>query len=710
MKHLCLILFSACFSFLHGQQTIMSAQTISAIHVIQADLHQNRSLPSNQVIDFYPIYKESGAYKIAVLCKINSSFQKAEAIRDGLEVGTIIGNVATIRMPLSRLTKDFFYPGIEYLEVAEKIAPELDGALIDSRVNLVHQGVDLPQPFTGKNVLLGVVDWGFDYTHPMFFDTSLSYTRILAAWDQVKVNGTPPDGFSHGALYTGADELALAAHDTVSPLTDYHGTHVAGIAGGSGGGTIYRGVGFESDLLFSQMRNDVTSAIDAFQWMYTISQEQGKRLVINNSWGNYRLHPLDGTSLMSQAIDAFTDLGVVFVFSAGNNGNINFHLKKDFAHDSVKTRIMGFDYTNDKSLWGQSVGMWGEPGHPFSAQLRILNNQNQLLAQSELFSTATTEPYLDTFIITGPDTIFYRVTTDASHPMNSRPQMTLDVRSKNQDLRKVLYAEATSGTVHFWNTRLTVYGIGNWGFGFTAPTTGYVSGDKNYGIGHPSVTGSVITAAAHETNFQIASFSSYGPRMDGMAKPDISAPGQDICSSFNSYSSTNILPVTTVNFNGRDYDFVRLSGTSMSAPMVSGVVALLLEANPNLTAHEVKEIIREHARQDALTGNIGPEGHVRWGQGKLDAMNVIQSIASTAITLPDSRSFFIYPNPAFDMVYSSLIPDGDESFQLLYIDGRLMRSETFNGAIDLQDIPDGMYFLNISNGSQTTTFKLVITH
>ena len=141
-------------------------------------------------------------------------------------------------------TSAFTYPGIEYLEVAEKIAPELDGALVDTHADLVHAGVDLPQPFTGKNVLIGIVDWGFDYTHPMFYDTSLNYSRILASWDQVKKIGTPPVGFNHGALYAGPDELALAQHDTLSPLTDYHGTHVAGIAGGSGGGTIYRGIGF----------------------------------------------------------------------------------------------------------------------------------------------------------------------------------------------------------------------------------------------------------------------------------------------------------------------------------------------------------------------------------------------------------------------------------------------------------------------------------
>ncbi len=693
---------------LFAQSAIMPAQTKAAIQVIQKDLGSNRSQISSVAKDFYPIYTSGDNLMIAVLCKVNDSFRKENALQAGFEVGAVIGPIVSLRIPLHRLDANFSFPGIEYLEVAEKIAPELDGAIIDTRVNLVHKGEGLPQPYTGKNVMLGVVDWGFDYTHPMFYDTTLDHTRIWAAWDQVKKIGTPPDGFSHGAVYTGPDELAAAQHDTVSPLTDYHGTHVAGIAGGSGGGTIYRGVGFEADLLFSQMRNDVSSAIDAFQWMYNHAQGAGKRLVINNSWGNYRLFPLDGTSLMSQAIDALSDLGVVFVFSAGNNGDINFHLKKNFDNDSIRTRIMGFNYNSDQDLWGQSVGMWGEAGNDFSAQVRILNEQNELVGQTALFNTATATPYLDTFLVVGMDTIVYHVTTDAAHPLNGRPQMTIDIQNENAALKKILYAEAASGTLHFWNTRLTVYGIGNWGYGFTAPAPGYVSGDKNYGVGHPGVTGSVITVAAHETNFHLTGFSSYGPRMDDVLKPDLSAPGQNLCSSFNSFSSVNFTPVTTTTFNGREYEFVRLSGTSMSAPMVAGVVSLLLEADPSLSTAEIKDIITQSARNDALTGNIGPEGNVRWGHGKLDALSAIQLATGTALEHIDGIQYNLFPNPAQDELYTDMILEGDETYRITGLDGKVIRSGNFTGRLSISEIADGIYFLQVEQNKSTHVYKMVV--
>lgn len=705
---ICIILVLASGSSLLAQ-AVMPAQTHAAIQVIQKDVSHNRNIPSQQVLDYYPIYKTNGHLLIAVLAKINSAFNKAHAIEDGFEVGAIIGSIVSMRMPLYLLREGFSYPGIDYIEVAEKIAPELDGAIKDIRADLVHKGIDLPQPYTGKNVIIGIVDWGFDYTHPMFYDTTLDHTRIMAAWDQVKVIGTPPAGFSHGAAYTDPDQLAEAQHDTLSPLTDYHATHVAGIAGGSGAGTKYRGVGFESDFLFSQMRNDVSSSLDAYQWMYNISQATGKRLVVNNSWGNYRLFPLDGTSLLSQAIDAFSDLGVVFVFSAGNNGNINFHLKKDFVNDSVRTRIGGFDYVNDHDLWGQSIAMWGEPGNSFSVQLRILNDQNQLLVQSDLINTASAAAYIDTFLITGADTIFYHVTTDAAHPLNGRPQMTLDIQSKNAALKKILYAEASSGTVHFWNTRLTTYGIGNWGFGFTAPTTGYVNGDKNYGIGHPGVTNSVITAAAHETNFLLTSFSSYGPRMDDVLKPDISAPGLNIISSFNSFSKENVTPVTSVSFHGKDYEFIKLSGTSMSAPLVTGTVALILEANPLLSAAEVKQIIINSARTDGLTGTIGPEGNNRWGHGKLDAYKAIQIITgSSAIGDISTSDNYLFPNPAQDVVYVTDELQGNETYRLNRMDGATIAIGPFEGSLSVKDLPAGMYILRIENANRFHAHKLII--
>src|SRR5207247_7384989 len=102
-----------------------------------------------------------------------------------------------------------------------------------------------------------------------------------------------------------------------------------------------------------------------------------------------------------------------------------------------------------------------------------------------------------------------------------------------------------------------------------------------------------------------APFSSRGPTMshstnpltgavvyDNLAKPDLVAPGTRIVSleRDNNYLVTNYpaIHVDGIKTNGR---YMMLSGTSMSAAVVSGAVALMLQANPSLTPNQVRAIL-----------------------------------------------------------------------------------------------------------------------
>ena len=660
IKELLFVAFVALSNVLSGQVKIPAAsqQLITELRTIsQAESYLDWS---EENTGKYPIHHIQNRHYLSTLAKVSSDF-KASLLPDGMLVGTRIGDIITLKIPLDQLSDINRLEGVEYLEVSGKIQPHLDKVIIDTRADSVHRAIDFGQAYTGKDVIIGVTDWGFDYTHPMFYDTSLNSSRILAAWDQFKNAGTPPTGFNYGTEHLGATALSTAESDTACTYYDYatHGTHVAGIAAGGGAGLGLKGMAFESNLLFVQIYLDAAAAIDAVDWMKAIAENEQKRLVVNMSWGLYHLGPLDGTSLLSQALDNFSDNGVVIVTSNGNNGGDNFHIVHDFNHDTIQTKVDFYNYSAHPSMWGQSISMWGEANGSFSAAIEVYNGTT-LLVKSPYYHTTSAAAYLDSSLITGTDTIFFNVTTDASYPSNKRPHMRLRVKNTNTSLSVILKSYASEGIVHYWNVTELSNGAGNWGMPFSPFGTGGVKADFAYGIGEPSCAKSVISVGAHasETKFSggvirngiLASFSSRGPTMDGRVKPDISAPGVSVTSSLSSFTTESHGIEETTMFNGRTYNFAKFSGTSMASPAAAGVVALMLDANPALTPSEVKTILKSSARTDNRTGIIPSTGSTDWGWGKVTATAAVKAaIQYTAVNeLGNASSVAIYPNPASD--------------------------------------------------------------
>ncbi len=109
----------------------------------------------------------------------------------------------------------------------------------------------------------------------------------------------------------------------------------------------------------------------------------------------------------------------------------------------------------------------------------------------------------------------------------------------------------------------------------------------------------VITVGALDDNLtlnpnddRLADFSSRGTTQDGIIKPDLVAPGRQIVSTLASHSCTLAKAFPTRITDGQ---YLRLSGTSMAAPMVAGIVSLLLERYPSLTPNQVKGVLLDSA-------------------------------------------------------------------------------------------------------------------
>lgn len=710
------------FPFIGLSQVQTSGNTRADVQLLQTEFQKTHGDVSDEIRYRFPINKIHGQEYVSFLAKASAQFNSSDLENRGFLLGSQINGIVSFKCPLTELHAILSDPNFSYIELAGKIRPLLNKVPADIRADSVWMGANLPEGYTGKDVIIGITDWGFDYTSPMYFDTLLADTRILAAWDQFKESGPAPAGYGYGTEYDTPTELLNAESDT-SNIYSYatHGSHVAGIAGGSGAGTVYRGIAFESNFLFTTFLVDEGAVLDAWEWMYNKANAEGKRLVINMSWGLYHFQSIDGTSLMSQALDNYSSLGVVFVTSTGNNGGENFHIKKEFASDSLLTRINFYTSSTLNTLWGQSIQSWGTPGESYSVGIKVLTNSNVLLGESAYYSTATTSNYIDSFVVVGTDTVFFNLSCDAAYPSNGRPQARLRVKSPPGNYRVVLKSQAASGIVHFWNITELTSDVGNWGMPLSSLGSTYTAGDDSNGIGAPACTYSAISVAAYTASYYtgggtlaggaIASFSSVGPLINDTLKPDIAAPGVQVGSSMSSFTDVAYTSIANVNFNGRTYGFARLSGTSMSSPVVAGVVALILDANPTLTPEQVKEIIIQTAREDNHTGVLPASGDTKWGHGKINAYHAVQVALGVlgTVELNQELDWSVFPNPATETIHiSGLDSEQNQSIKILDIAGSLVLESELGSEISVSNLTPGVYFARIVRFGKVEQQKFVV--
>lgn len=670
-----------------------------------------------------PVYTIQGRRYLSVIGRTHDQANWQELKALGVIQGAQVGAIATAKIPLDVIHDVDMSVVFSHIEIPSKVAPLLDRVRYDVGVDSVYFGAGLPEGFDGENVLIGITDWGFDYTHPMFYDTLLQQTRIIAAWDQFKNAGPHPTGYAYGTVYDSVEELLAAGSDTANIYSFHtHGNHVAGIAGGGGAGIQYRGMAPGAEFLFTTFLIDAGAVIDGFRWMQDIAESQGKRLVINMSWGLTYMGTLDGTSMLSEVINQMSEEGVVFVSSAGNNGDNDHHIKRTYNNSEMNTRINFDTFTPEPNNWGQSITMWGEPNAVFWSRLQVYNSLNALQASTPQYYTDNMQGYLDSMLIVGADTIFFNLATDASYMSNQRPHMRLRVRNTNAALRIVLNSGAAQGTVHYWNVVELLTGVGNWGMPFTAYGSGGVNGDSEYSIAEPTCAASCISVAAYSARYLndfgnltgggIAPFTSFGPLINEVMKPDIAAPGVNVTSAISSFTDYAYSVVDYVFFQDRQYDFAKMSGTSMSSPCVAGIAALMLDANPFLTASQVKELLMMTARTDTYTGNIVAPGDVRWGMGKVDAhAAVVLALTTEGLNTQDIRmdEVRVYPNPTRDAVFLRT-PSGTSILKgdLLGMNGQRYSVNIEAGRIDVSAFAPGLYLLQLNVDGRLSQTRITI--
>ncbi len=672
---------------------------------------------------------------------------------NGIFVNGKFGQVWSISFDSNLFNKVQSLPCIAYIELANKATAaryKNDLERQATSVDKVQNGLQnsLPLNYTGKGVIVGIVDIGFQGNNPTFFNAAGNKNRIIKWWQQSNKNGTPPTGYSYGTEFTDSTTI-INGND----MDGAHGTHVAGIAAGSGLTTPnlqYRGMAPEAEFVLVSIKysNDTLGGsalgdyvvanptiIDAYKYIFDYAQSVGKPAVINLSWGMHT-GPHDGSSLFDKATDALVGKGKVLVGANGNEGDNNMHWNYSFANDTASTIVIE-NYREGRNRESVYTDFWGSANTNFAMQIQILDTNKKLITQTPFISSASDK--VNTFNLNADTSQFKIVMVcQQKNILNNKPNITL-MADQFKPKKYIIVVKMTSlnSEVHGWNTGA----VREWTSGSFRNKVGkldfsatFIDGNTNSTNGENGGTSkSVISVGAmaarsayknvkgvamNDTPYvfpgRITRFSSKGPTIDGRIKPDISAPGFDVPSSVNNKQfepwMIDRTLLKSVFRNDTNY-WTAFNGTSMASPHVCGIVALILQANPNLTANDIKTILHLTATQNSATGTL-PNN--QYGYGIVNAYEAVKMALQFANvnTLNKGQSVTIYPNPASNELNIKMLNNGLScNYKIINAMGQLVKSGIANATlnqvanINIDDIRHGFYILEIAAGGEFYAFK-----
>lgn len=614
------LLFSQEEAYKKGKISPYTAHFISSYRNASNDSLQQKSLQKRFGIQSSQPQQQT---HIDAFIELNENASLETLQAQGVEINMVLPdiNIITSRIPAEKIEHISLLPEVKRVEIGIPVQKKMDKARPASFVDEVQTGSNLSKAYTGKNVVIGIIDGGFQYSHTNFYSSDKSELRIKRVWNQNEISEMYPNG----RKYETEQEIKTLNYDTKK---ETHGTHVAGIAAGADNtnGNPYYGIAPEADLVFvSYDTNDnvITnvSISNGIQYIYDYAKSVNKPAVVNMSLGVH-IGPHDGTSTFDKICDNLQGAGKLLVGATGNEGSDKLHISKTFSptDDLLQTFI---SFKKEKEEYNGWADIWSEENKSFSAQLIIYDqNTGEETAITEVFESSIDkyQKYpVNKITGGGSDSITVYALRDSGNKRSNVLIITDISRNFPPNQHLGLKITAKEGTVHAWADNSDSHFLGH-------GVSGWTTGDGNNSVSEIGGTGKrIISVGAYVTRAadievlnNIASFSSTGPTLDGRMKPDITAPGSVIYSSYSDAVKHNIVRIDTIDNNL--YYYGKMQGTSMAAPHVSGVLATWLEAKNDLTPEEVRFVLKKTAINDSLTTNgTVPEGNNTWGYGKINA-------------------------------------------------------------------------------------------
>ncbi|MCM1110814.1 MAG: S8 family peptidase [Clostridium sp.] len=576
----------------------------------------------------------------------------------GIAVNSVFDSFVTAVIPVDKLREVSELPEVEYVSMSNQADLKMDIARQVSGVDALHsnEGGVFANPFTGKGVVIGLIDSGIEYNHLAFRDAD-GNLRIKRVWEQSSHGGQSPEGFDYGVEYSTPLQIIGKAYDTSS---DFHACHTTGIAAGGDLGSNYYGVAPDADIVFVSYDADDTHIADAINYIFRYADEVGKPCVVNMSLGSH-FGPHDGTSLLDRAIDQMSGPGRIVVGAAGNEGEYKIHASKTFAEGDTQLKSM---LTFNEVVTTHKVhylDIWGTPGTDFEVQACVVESlKGRIAATSKTSSTKDPGAKVTVFDFPTNGIDSYATITTERSPLNDQPHalVYIEVDDANTSRMMGIIVNGEAGqTVHIWDAslhELSSNGKSGWVDGSNESTIGEIGGTANSIISVGSYDSRrslpLLLGGGIELNENMSFetghtsvFSSRGPTADGRTAPTILAAGMPVVSAysryaFSMYDSMYDLPLPYIEYEaterttdkeGQNFYYGYNVGTSMASPFVAGTVALLLEADPELTPERVKELLQKSAFTDGYMGEL-PNNN--YGAGRVNALEAMKQLLGLSST------------------------------------------------------------------------------
>jgi subtilisin family serine protease len=609
-----------------------------------------------QLQNWFGIDPKDDDPSVALAIELREGADIATLSKAGADVHAQVGSAVYVTIPVRGLQRLNVDPAVKSIALMNTlVVPQLPASpkSFAKRPSARSVGSFDKQGLTGKGVIVIVVDTGIDWRHKDFVKPD-GTSRILHLYDMYdesyassggKIGSAPPVVVKKkpmGTLYTQAQiNAALSGKGVVNSRDRVgHGTACAGTAAGDGRAAgegppgTYAGVAPEADLIAiqaAQPKGGFAPGVyaPAVAWAVEKAKELGKPCVVNLSLGGH-LSAHDGTEPGEKLLDALSGPGkpgVAICVASGNEGQLSLHAAGRFGParegqldtDSPEIEL----FVTEKTIltaYFKSVDHWGLAVAGLEKFLVDKNRRPQVL-----------------YIYTDEEKVYWN--SSRNYPASDRNAYVKNNVAvqfvKGRDDRVVLVLPVGRYVVwgfgadeHVKEGSFSLYLPSGRGASFGRGTV------KRQMVGSPGNSTQAITVGSYDFraswlnrqgertgyNLVVGDRSGYtnpGFRRDGVIKPDITAPGRYTISSMAVGSDMAKVKKHIIQ-TGRHLAW---SGTSASTPFTAGVIALMLQKNPNLDAHQIRKILRETATEDRFTGKVP---NIFWGYGKLNPAAAIK--------------------------------------------------------------------------------------